>query len=376
MRVLIVVLSFTGLIVGSFLGRPAIAGRVRRFRVRDQQFRAMADAAPIMVRVADSDHRCSYVNRGWMDFAGGRAEDQLGSGWLNGVHPDDRGRVLEAHHRDLAEGSSSAIEYRLRRQDGEYRWILDTGVSWRGFRGRIGGYINSALDMTDRKRAEETLRELGGRLIAAQEEERRRIARELHDDVSQRLALLSVELERLGMHRVPPAGADEHWKALSRAAAEIATDLHRISHRLHPSRLDALGLVAAIGGFCQELWSQEGLQVRFTHEAVPRAIPGDVALCLYRIVQESLQNVIKHSGGMQAEVHLAGSGDRLLLRITDPGGGFAPERRESVGLGLLSMRERVHSVGGDIVIQAAPGRGTRIGVRVGLQPTIGEKQPA
>ena len=376
MRTLIVVLSFTGLVVGTFFGRPAIAQRVRRFRVRDEQFRAMADAAPIMVRVADSNRQCTFVNRGWMEFTGGRPEDQLGSGWTNGVHPDDRGRVLEANHRALAEGTSSAVEYRLRRQDGEYRWILDSGVSWRGFRGRIRGYINSALDVSDRKRAENTLRELGGRLIAAQEEERRRIARELHDDVSQRLALLSVELERLGMHRVQSAGADERWKALSRAAAEIATDLHRISHRLHPSRLDALGLVAAIGGFCQELWSQEGLQVRFTHEAVPRAIPGDVALCLYRIVQESLQNVIKHSGGMQAEVHLAGSGDRLLLRITDPGGGFAPERRESVGLGLLSMRERVHSVGGDFVIQAAPGRGTRIGVRVGLQPTLSEKQPA
>ena len=93
-------------------------------------------------------------------------------------------------------------------------------------------------------------------------------------------------------------------------------------------------------------------------------------------MQESLQNVIKHSGGMQAEVHLSGSDNGLLLRITDPGGGFAPERRESVGLGLLTMRERVHSLGGEIVIQAAPGRGTRIGVRVALQPTIGEKQLA
>jgi PAS domain S-box-containing protein len=376
MRILTAVLSVTGVLVGLLLGRPIIAERVRRFRVRDELFRAMADAAPIMVRVADGDRRCTFVNRGWLDFTGGRAEDELGTGWTNSVHPDDRGRVLDAYHRAFAEGLSASIEYRLRRQDGEYRWVLDSGVSWRGFRGRVAGYINSATDVSDRKRAEATLRDLGGRLIAAQEEERRRIARELHDDVSQRLALLSVELERLGMHRAPPADADQRWKALSRAAADIATDLHRISHRLHPSRLDALGLVAAIGGYCQELWSQQGLQVRFTHDAVPRAIPGDVALCFYRIVQESLQNVIKHSGGMQAEVHLTGSGNGLLLRITDPGGGFAPERQESVGLGLLTMRERVHSLGGEIVVQAAPGRGTRIGVRVALQPTIGEKQLA
>jgi len=376
MRVLTIVLSFSGLAVSLFLARPVVAERLRRFRVRDEKFRTMADAAPIMVRVADASRRCTYVNRSWLDFTGGRAEDELGTGWTNGVHPDDRGRVLETYRRAAVEGSSTSIEYRLRRHDGEYRRILDSGVPWRGFRGRIEGYIDSALDVSDRTRAEATLRDLGGRLIAAQEEERRRTARELHDDISQRLALLSVELERLGMHRPQPAGADNRWKDLSRIAADIASDLHRISHRLHPSRLEALGLVAAISGFCQELRTQQGLEVRFTHEAVPRSVPGDVALCLYRIVQESLQNVIKHSGGMQAEVHLAGSSEGLLLRIIDPGGGFAPERRETVGLGLLCMRERIHSLGGDIVIQAAPGRGTRIGVRVGLQPTLVEKQPA
>jgi signal transduction histidine kinase len=113
--------------------------------------------------------------------------------------------------------------------------------------------------------------------------------------------------------------------------------------------------------------------VRFTHLAVPRAIPSDVALCLYRVVQEALQNVIEHSGRMEAEVHLEGSGDRLLLRIADPGGGFTPERREGAGLGLLTMRERVHSLGGDFVVQTAPGRGTRIGVRIALQPAIAMK---
>jgi signal transduction histidine kinase len=131
-----------------------------------------------------------------------------------------------------------------------------------------------------------------------------------------------------------------------------------------------------LAGFCQELWSQQRLQVRVTHDAVPRAVPGDVAPCLYRVVQEALQNVIEHSGVMEAEVHLAGNGDSLLLRVSDPGSGFAPERRGDVGLGLLSMRERVLSLGGDIVVQSGPGRGTRIGARVGLQPTIGERQPA
>jgi PAS domain S-box-containing protein len=361
-------MSVTGFLVGLvYAHRPG---------ARDEPFRTMADAAPIMVRLAGLDHRCTYVNRGWLDFTGGRLDQELGTGWTSGVHPDDRRRVVDAYNEAVDRATPFTTEYRLRSRDGDYRWVLDSGVPWHGPRGQVAGYIDSAFDISDRKRAEETLRELGGRLIAAQEDERRRIARELHDDVSQRLALLSVELEQLHRQRTGAAAGEERWTSLSRAAAEIAVDLHRISHRLHPSRLEALGLVAAVSGFCQELWSQQRLQVRFTHEAVPRAIPSDVALCLYRVAQEALQNVIKHSGVMEAEVHLAGNGDALLLRVSDSGSGFAPDRRRDVGLGLLSMRERVASLGGDIVVQAAPGRGTRIGVRVGLQPTIGERQPA
>jgi PAS domain S-box-containing protein len=356
--------------------RPTVSGWIRRIVAGQQPFRAIADAAPAMLRVADTEGRCTYLNRGWLDFTGRRPEEESGNGWSDAVHPDDRRRVRETFQRAVADRSSFTIEYRLRRRDGEYRCMRDSGAPWYDARGRVAGYVNSVVDVSDRRRAEDTLRELGGRLIAAQEEERRRIARELHDDVSQRLALLSVEIEHLELHRGQVGDRSDRWKALSQAAAGIATDLHRISHRLHPSRLDALGLVAAISGFCQELWSQQSLQVRFTHLAVPRAIPSDVALCLYRIVQEALQNVIKHSGGMEAEVHLEGSGEGLLLRIADPGGGFAPERREGVGLGLLSMRERVRSLGGDIVVQTAPGRGTRIGVRIALQPTMAiEKAP-
>ena len=341
---------------------------------RQQPFRAIADAAPAMLRVADTDGRCTYLNRGWLDFTGGRPEEESASGWSDAVHPDDRGRVREISERSVAGASSFAIEYRLRRRDGEYRWIVDSGAPWHDAHGRVAGYIDSVVDVSDRRRAEDTLHELGGRLIAAQEEERRDIARELHDDVSQRLALLSVEIEHLELHRGHASDRGERWKALSRAAAGIATDVHRISHRLHPSRLDALGLVAAISGLCQELFSQQSLHVRFTHLAVPHAIPGDVALCLYRIVQEALQNVIKHSGRMEAEVHLEGSVNGLLLRIADPGGGFTPERREGVGLGLLSMRERAHALGGDFVVQTAPGRGTRIGVRIALQPAMSIKK--
>jgi PAS domain S-box-containing protein len=347
-----------------------------RLRAHDEPFGTIADAAPFMVRVAGINHDCTYVNRGWLDFTGGRLNEELGAGWTNSVHPDDRRRLIDAYNDAIDHAKPFTIEYRLRRRDGEFRWILDSGVPWYGPRRHLVGYIDSAVDISDRKRAEETLRDLGGRLIAAQEEERRRVARQLHDDVSQRLALLSVELEHLHLQRSGRDAADERWSSVSKAAAEIAADLHRISHQLHPTRLEALGLVATISGFCQELRSQQRLQVRFTHEGVAKAIPGDVALCLYRVVQEALLNVITHSGVTDADVHLAGCGDGLLLRVSDSGGGFVPERRGDVGLGLLSMRERVLSLGGQIVVHAAPGRGTRISVRIGLQPTMSEPRLA
>jgi PAS domain S-box-containing protein len=354
--------------------RPIVAAWVRRMLRRQEPFRAIADAAPVMLRLAAIDGLCTYLNRGWLDFTGSRSHEQLGSGWNDAVHPDDRSRVREIGLRAAGGGSSFRVEYRLRHRDGDYRRVVDTGAPWHDARGRVAGYVDSVVDVSGRRRAEETLRDLGGRLIAAQEEERRRIARELHDDLSQRLALLSMEIEHLEREcgLAPDNGA--RWKALSQAAADIASDLHRISHRLHPSRLEALGLVAAISGLCQEMWTQQSLRVRFTHLAVPPAIPSDVALCLYRIVQEALQNVIKHSGRLEAEVHLEGLPVGLQLRIADPGGGFSPDRRDGVGLGLFSMRERVHSLGGDIVVQAAPGRGTRIGVRIPLQPAIAIEQ--
>jgi PAS domain S-box-containing protein len=376
MRVLTLVLAVAGLVIGLFVARSAVATRARRFRLREEPFRVLADAAPIMMRVSDADQRCTFVNRGWLDFRGSVADEELGAGWMSGVHAADRRAVLETCRHAASEGSSFSIEYRLRRRDGAYRWILDSAAPWRTRDGRLAGFIDSAIDISARKRAEDSVRDLGGRLIAAHEEERGRIARDLHDNVSQRLTLLSVELEHLGLHGQQSGDARDRWKALAGTAANIATDLHQISHRLHPSRLQALGLVAAIGGLCQELWSQQHLQARFTHDAVPSAIPGDVALCCYRIVQEALHNVITHSRVLEAEVHLAGTNNGLLLRITDQGSGFAPERREGSGLGLLSMRERVRSVGGDLVVQAAPGRGTRIGVRLNLQPTNAHTRPA
>jgi signal transduction histidine kinase len=212
-----------------------------------------------------------------------------------------------------------------------------------------------------------------GQLIAAHEAERRRVARQLHDDVGQRLALLSMEFDQLARDTNGDEGLHRRWRDLSRAASGIATDLHRISQSLHPGKLETLGLVAALAGYCRDLWSAERLRVRFTHENVPGTVPADVALCFYRVVQEALENVVQHSGVMEAEVHLTGDGHTLFVRVADAGAGFAALAPR--GVGLMSMDERARSVGGRLLVDAAPGHGTRITVKVDLQASGRESIP-
>jgi signal transduction histidine kinase len=211
------------------------------------------------------------------------------------------------------------------------------------------------------------LRALAGRLLQAQETERRRIARELHDDLSQRLALLAVELDLLGQR--PPdevARLAVNVQELSAQVRELSSVVHDLSHNLHPAKLEQLGLVAGIRGLCKEQAQAHGLQVEFTPQPIP-PLPHDTALCLYRIVQEALRNVVKHSGARQARVELDKDADGVSLRIADDGAGFAPDGADCRGgLGLVSMRERLRLVGGTIAIDSKPSGGTRIAVHVPL----------
>ena len=218
-----------------------------------------------------------------------------------------------------------------------------------------------------RRRAELALHHLSGRLLSAQEEERRRIGRELHDNLSQQVALLAIEIEQVAMKSgEPPAAMARSMRRLGERTAEISTEIHNLSHRLHSSKLEALGLVSALRGHCQELLAQ-GLRAHFLDENVPRSLPDDVELCLFRIVQEALTNVVKHSGVREAHVTLNGTNDALLLRVVDFGRGFDEVVAAGQdGLGLASMRERLRLIGGDLIIRSRPSRGTTIDARVPL----------
>ncbi len=220
-----------------------------------------------------------------------------------------------------------------------------------------------------RKQADEQRQELSGLLINAEESERTRVARELHDDFSQRIAMLAVDLEMLpkDMGEVSP-GARKRMTGLFTLATEIGADLHSLSHRLHSSTLDCLGLVDALEALCEEFAMQNEIDADFTHDDVPDELPPDIALCLFRIVQESLRNVKKHSQAFNVTVHVAGTSSDLDLSITDDGVGFnLDSAAKRVGLGLRSMQERIRLVGGRIQVSSEERKGTRIEVHIPLQ---------
>src|SRR5271157_505468 len=221
---------------------------------------------------------------------------------------------------------------------------------------------------------------LTGMLINAQEQERGRLAAEIHDDFSQRLAVLSLGLETAA-EGIPESmqETNRQMDELMESAAELGADLHTLSHRLHSSTLERLGLVAGVGAFCKEFTAQQGTQVEFSHQDVPRSVSPDVALCLFRIVQEGLRNVQKHSGAAHARVGLEAVDGVLHLCISDDGAGFdAKDGADRQGLGVWSMQERARLVGGGFEIHSKKQNGTTIDVwtPIKLDPDAIRSEPA
>ena len=331
-------------------------------RESEERFRLVANTAPVLIWMSGPDKLCTYFNQPWLEFTGRPLEAELGNGWAENVHPDDLSACLDTYTNAFDRHESFKMHYRMRRNDAKFRWIFDLGVPRFDAEGSFAGYIGTCIDVTERKMAEEALASLSGRLIEAQEEECRRIAREIHDDYNQRLAMLANELEDLAQiigDSVAVAGPRLHklWNAVS----ELGVDLHSLSHRLHSSTLETLGLVAGVRAFCEEFEDLQEIRVAFAHENVPRAIPADVSLCLFRIAQEGLRNVKRHSGASSAKVHLDFVRGKLHLSISDRGRGFDPARHSARdGIGIRSMEERLHSIGGQLEIHSRPMEGTTI----------------
>jgi PAS domain S-box-containing protein len=317
----------------------------------------------------------SDVSKGYFGLPPGAEVDD--ATFRKGIHPDDRDRVQRIAEEAMRPESRGqyATEYRtIGIHDGKERWISAWGRVLFDRLGQPERFIGVMLDITDKKRLEKAveasrneIRALAASLLTAQEEDRRRVSRELHDQICQQLASLAIDMGGLAADPPPPEDAQSRLKALQARVVKASEETRHIAHELHPSVLDDLGVVASLQSLCKEFSERVGIPVEFTNVALPGAVPREVASCLYRVAQESLQNIAKHASAKHVSVALTLQKGTEVLTIADDGTGFDPEAVQGRGgLGLIGMEERARLVNGNLSIAAQPGHGTRIALQVPL----------
>ena len=338
----------------------------RQLRESEDKLRLILDSTAEAIYGIDLEGRCTFCNPACLRALGYKdTHEVIGRDMHDLIHqagkrgtqpPVEESRIFGA----MRSGEGIHVDGELfRREDGtsfpaEY-WSYP---QWRGQ--KVIGAVVAFIDITERREAEAALASVSGRLIAAQEQERSRIARELHDDIGQRLAMLSVELAQLrGSSNSPEL--TNHIGGLQTQASEIAADVQSLSHELHSSRLQYLGMAAAMRGFCKEFTQQQKVEVDFDTHDVPASLSPELSLCFFRVLQEALHNASKHSGVRQFNVRLWGTPNEVHLTISDSGAGFDVETaKASQGLGLVSMHERLKLLNGTLSIGSQLGRGTTI----------------
>jgi len=350
--------------------RVANAQRGRQepeFRDNEELLRSLVDAVPVMIFMTDSDKRCTYFNQSKLKFAGRTLASILGSGWTEGVHPEDLGRCWDIFTKAFDLREPFEMEFRFRRHDGEYRRLHSSVLPRFDASRSFLGYIGSATDITQRTLAEQSLSKVGKAWIEAQEEEGARVAQELHHYLD-RLILLSINLDRYEQNP-PESVTDVRPKIgeIRQQVNEIVGGILDLSHHLHVWKLEYLGLARAAESFCKELADTQNAKIDFHSDGVPDELPRNIALNLFRVLQEALQNAIKHSRSQQFEVSLTFSSGRIELTVRDWGIGFDPVvAMNGPGLGLTNMRERLKLADGVLSIESQRQRGTTIRARVPL----------
>ena len=341
----------------------------------EQRLRLFINYAPVALAMFDRELRYLALSRRWMtDY--GIMGDVIGRSHCE-VFSEIPEQWKEAHRRGLAGEIVRAEEDRFVRSTGAVQWLHWEVRPWRVNDGQVGGVVIFTEDISQRKRDEEELHrqrtrleDLASRLLMAQEEERRRIARDLHDDITQRMAGLTIDLQNLS------CGSSESDSTsvaricqLSMRAEKLTTDLQFLTHQLHPSLLEHAGLEAAACELVDEFEERTGLATNVTVRNIPADLPLDYATCIYRVLQEILENVRKHAAATSVAVRLVRTARGVGLCVQDDGRGFIPSinHADLKGLGLTSMEERVKALMGTFRVRTTPGDGTEIHAWVPLK---------
>ena len=285
-----------------------------------------------------------------------------GEDYFTLVHPDDRAALWSVVHALTPADPVYRTQYRRFHPGGALLWLEESGTARFDENGKMVRLVGMTVDVTERKRTEEALASVSRKLIDAQEQERSRIARELHDDIGQRLALLTTEMDQLQQDTPDlPADIRKRIGDLHGQISGTAMDVQSMSHELHSSKLEYLGLATAVRSFCKEFSEQQNLEIECKTHDLPSPLAPEIALCLFRVVQEALHNSAKHSGVRHFEVKLWGAPGEVHLTVADSGAGFDTEAaKESRGLGLTSMQERLRLLNGTFSIESQPRRGTMV----------------
>jgi len=342
----------------------ALEEQTALLQAREELLKIFVKNVPAGVAMLDRDMRYVQVSERWCADYGLDSSDVIGRSH-HGLFPDIPPRWKEMHRRAL-QGETLRVEEDCWDRTGGTVWVYWEVRPWMTLDGTPGGILIFAEDITRRKQMEEALSCMTRKLIESQEQERARIGRELHDDINQRIAMLALELEQLQQN---PCEVESRVQELRKSTAELSNDVQALSHDLHSSKLEYLGVVAGIRSWCKEFGERQKVEIDFRSD-VSSPVPLQIGLSLFRVLQEALTNVIKHSGVRRVEVQLHEKSAQIQLVISDSGSGFNVESAlQGRGLGLTSMRERVRLVNGTIAIESKPMDGTTVDVRVPLEST-------
>ncbi len=355
-----------------------------KLRHSEEELRALANSIPQLAWMANPDGHIFWYNRGWFEYTGTTLEQMEGWGWKTVHDPNVLPSVLEKWNESIRTGTPFEMEFPLRGADGIFRWFLTRVSPFRDQAGKVTRWFGTNTNIDEQRQllgslsearghlekrveertaelkdANESLRDLSARLLKVQDEERKRLARELHDSVGQILAALSmnVSIVQAQAHKLDSVGAravSENQLLVQQASTEIRT----LSHLLHPPLLEIAGLVSALRWYVDGFSERSKIKVDLEVPANLDRLPNDTELAIFRIVQECLTNIHRHSGSSIAAISIEQEGDRLVVRVQDNGRGIPPEKQRELiesnrgGVGFGGIRERLRQLGGKLEIQS------------------------